>query len=370
MTAVLCSKYRNMETGATDSKIYNVVGDQVTLNPRYKCKQLFTDLLTPFNEVMRVPHYEAQPELMEASKTPKAVNPISEKEFYVGIWKTLKEYISENWSQTKHHVIQHSSGFDSRIMSSIIREIYRERGDDWLGEVALVCWGYERALAKKIAVTEGWAPNQFHSLPKDDAYFKRCLAFDYAWKGLNGASGYPINNPEWGFQVLRERGVVPEDPEKTQVWAASWFNEVFKALVKKESFEDGFIKFYYNCLNAQHGAAFDFEFVQPLMNPKTISFVVGARVKLPAPVIKARQRFMEQSCRKVRHIPRADPQKIPLPRKIFLQTIQDYNESWYGKTRKANVFKEMGIMAYNHWWEQWSLASLVEHLINEGIDVK
>lgn len=367
MKPILRNLFRNKETGKTDSKIYNVVGDTVTLNKNHVVKQHNASLSTIFKEVEVVPYTEAiSPELLVASRQPVDI-PMPENDFFNGILKTLKQYIEEAWSPNKHHLIQHSSGFDSRVMSTIIRQIYLERGDGWLGDISFVAWGRERDQAEKIVRAEGWKHEPFYSLPKNDKYFETGLDFGYAWRGLNGASGYPINNPHWAFRALQNKGVISQNPFGTQVWAASWFNETMKAKADRSGFEAAFFKTYYSNSCAQHGAAYLFEFVQPLLNPATIEHMVRARVSLPGSHSDIRKRLVKHVAPSLVQFSREDPATINIPKQYVNRAMSNYRKSSYGKGKNINA---TGKMRFHPWWAQWSTASLVEHLIEEGVRVK
>jgi len=360
--------YRNKETGKIDPKIYNVIEDRVSLNNRFKTKHYFKgDLSTLFNEIEIVPYPEAvSPEIIQASSHHPS-NPMSEHQFFDGIISTLKRFIRENWSPNKHHLIQHSSGLDSRVMSTIIHRIYEERGDEWLGDISFVAWGHEADLAKKIIVKEGWNADLFTSLPKDDNYFKHGLDPEYAWRGLNGSSSYPINNPHWAFDDLRRLGIIPNDLDRTQVWAASWFNEIFNAKLRGNNLKQGFLENYYYCTYAKFASAFEFEFVQPLFNSETIEHISRTRIKLGGTPNQVRRRLMVYVDKELDVFPRLTTNIKIIPRKYIQSTKEYYDKSWFGSKRPIPPYTEL---IHHPWWAAWSTAALCEQLINNGISVE
>ena len=54
------------------------------------------------------------------------------------MYDILKNVIERKWDTTKTHVVGHSSGYDSRVMSQIIKELGEKHGDDWLGDVIYI----------------------------------------------------------------------------------------------------------------------------------------------------------------------------------------------------------------------------------------
>ena len=360
--------YRNKETGQVNPKIYNIIDDVVTLNKKHEVKQHFLGQSSTIFEEVEIVHYTKaiSPELLKAARHPKDTV-LSEADFFNGLLKTLKQYIEDRWNPSKHHLIQHSSGFDSRVMSTLIRQIYLEKGDAWLGDISFVAWGHEVKLAEKIMRKEGWEHEVFHPLPKDDKYFDSALDFNYVWKGLNGAAMYPVNNPDWAFRTLQKRGAIPQDPLDTQVWAASWFNETMKVKASGTCFEEGFFNFYYNNTCSQFGAAYDFEFVQPLLNPSSIEHIVRNQVTMPGSSVHIRGRLVEYLDPELAQIPRLDDKIIEVPQLYHLRAISNYRNSDYGKNRATTFTKSV---KYHPWWAQWSIASLCEHLIEAGVKIR
>jgi hypothetical protein len=91
------------------------------------------------------------------------------KEIVAGIRQHLETY----WDSSKVHIMPHSSGFDSRIVSYIIKQIAEERGKDWLGEIYFFCLAPEVSDYYEIMDWMGWSRDKalaFDS-PKDPIDF-------------------------------------------------------------------------------------------------------------------------------------------------------------------------------------------------------
>lgn len=72
---------------------------------------------------------------------------------------TLKEHLKLYWDASKPNLFLHSSGYDSRILSSILAEL-RDEGFD-LGTIHFRCHDPEGPSFLKIMRRQGWAPNQY-----------------------------------------------------------------------------------------------------------------------------------------------------------------------------------------------------------------
>lgn len=73
--------------------------------------------------------------------------------------ETLKKHLREHWDATRPTLFCHSSGYDSRILSSILAEL-RDEGFD-LGRVHFRCRPPEERSFVSIMATQRWEPSQY-----------------------------------------------------------------------------------------------------------------------------------------------------------------------------------------------------------------
>ena len=359
-------KYRNVETKRESSKIYEVIEGKVTINREYVGGKFYVDSHnTLFREIEIVPYKDAIPKewLFEVKRRCK---PLSSAEFVDSLIKTLREHIKETWRKKKYHAVLHSSGWDSRVVSTIIRQLYEELGDSWLGEIRFVCYGSECKILKRILEAEGWKDAVPLILPFDDSYLKRSLDFQRAWKYVNGCAPYPVNTFYMNVNELANRHLIPEDPSKTQVWAASYFNELMKfAIEQKKGATSSFLRKYYYCTYAQFVSALSRNIIQPLLNPDTLRFVLEARTPLRDGI---RSMIVRKLNTKLASIKPCSSGKVMVSPSHFNSVLADYRGSWYG-INVSPPHKATNKMTYSDWWTAWSAASFVEHLIKKGVRV-
>lgn len=366
METSLRIKYRNRKTDRESTKIYDVIDGEVSLNDKYKVRRFYVnDHNTLFNEIVIVPYKNAVPQDWLVRTVCKK-STLSKTDFINGVLETLKEYIKETWSKTKHHVVFHSSGWDSRIISTIIRQLYVELGDSWLGELKFVCMGSECKNVKSILEIEGWNSELGIILQLDDAYFMHNLNFQMVWKYVNGYAPYPINNSLWGVNELKRRHMIPESPSETQVWAASFFNELISFISNRErNTVNDFLKRYYYCTYAQFASALPYDFVQPILNEDTIRFFLSFKTKFPKNLRHLAVKKLNPKLVDVLPCPSTRP---PIP-VVHLDRVRgDYKNSWYG-TNILQSQKFTDKLMYSGWWSAWSTASFIEYLIKQGIHV-
>jgi len=363
----LCRMLKNTVTGKASNHILNVVSSPLALNPRYIATQ-DGGSNTLFEEIVAVPYEEVLPTLyLKALLQLKPnSNRVSLSTFIDTFIRTLTIYIEKVWQPNKFNVILHSGGWDSRILSAILRRIYMKREADF-GKILFACYGEECSVLPEIMNIEGWSRNQYASIPRDDNYFSHHFNFQKAWWFLNGSSPYPVNDLFWTYKALSSQGKIPRDPRKIQFWSAVYFNEVFMYLhsVKPNPVEF-FINRYYNFWATNLISGLPFVFAEPVLNYKTLKCIVESQVDLSEDI---RARIMLKISPELCKVPRkTNPIRIVIPQKHRLKIETDYSTSWYGKNIQPDIKRDMRLI-HSPWWSAWSSASLVEYLIQKGVTV-
>jgi hypothetical protein len=139
----------------------------------------------------------------EISKELKKIKPVYDKSWKQKVYNKLKEIVFNHWDSNRFHVVAHSGGVDSRILSTIIKELTEQHGREWLGDVLFVENGGECETFKQIMKTQKWDKKQYLSYqegidPRE--YHRRGLDFKNLYKKYNGPVSYP-------FRVLLLLGV-------------------------------------------------------------------------------------------------------------------------------------------------------------------
>jgi len=135
-------------------------------------------------------------------------------------------------------------------------------------------------------------------------------------------------------------------------------------------FESAFVKHCYYCVNAQFGAAFDFEFVQPLYNPESIGHIAGAQVRFVGTPYDIRRRLVAHLNKKLAQIPRPEYRGTVAPFGVFNKAKKEYMESRYGLIHPDGFNPATREIKYAPWWAAWSAASLCEALSRNGVTIR
>ena len=88
--------------------------------------------------------------------------------------------------------MSHSSGYDSRTVSVVLRELRKKYGDNWLGEMYFVCWEPEIEDFKAIMDYQGWSEDRLILVKPGETvdYYKEFLSFDYVGRNYSEADRF------------------------------------------------------------------------------------------------------------------------------------------------------------------------------------
>jgi len=183
--------------------------------------------------------------------------------------KALECVIEQSWRPDRFHLICHSSGYDSRIVSYLIKRIAERRGKSWLGDILFVCWKPEIKQFRQIMAYEGWAPEcqaTYREDAADHEYFAELVKFDTFWRWVNDAQ--PCVWPDLLFtEQLVESGRIPCPLSEVQQLAGFGGNECLR-LPTKDLLEH----FYYHRWAARY-ATYPFEIIRPFTSYEVLRLV-------------------------------------------------------------------------------------------------
>lgn len=92
-------------------------------------------------------------ELLVSKPNYKEININVLAEMYI---ERIKTFISRYWKECKHHIMIHSGGYDSRIISKILFDYKGEIGNKEFGTIKLVCFKPELDSMEIVAKKIGW----------------------------------------------------------------------------------------------------------------------------------------------------------------------------------------------------------------------
>lgn len=360
--------------------LHRVIPEKVTIpkviNPHIFKQLLFGDHRTVFKEVSVVPYWEGRKDWIEAfqpRKIPQEI--VSTKEFAEKVFETMKRVIYESWKPNKFHLIPHSSGWDTRVISKAIKELHKEHGDEWLGEIKFFEAHGERDETIELMKLEGWSEDDFigYSDVSEPLEF-HAPSFDFktAWKRNNGVCGFPVNVWYTPLEWFQKKGLVPKSDvqlitgyganETTQaVWNEGWSLEwyywwIYYHALSIFPIRGEMIHPFYHIDMATTLHKYGLNQLSDFdgLNGNTFSRIVQEQL------------FPELN--QVKKLTRPEVTKkgfFDLSDRIIKQSIEDYKGSWLGKNFDKKLYA-INMVDYDEWWGMWSFASFCEHLISKG----
>ncbi len=363
--------YRNSVTGKVSDKIYDFTDvDELTFNNKYRYRVSGADLQTPFKEITVVPYEEVLPSYwFDLMKVKPRTKKVTVDGFMDGFKNALMKFIDKKWTSDKFHFVLHSSGWDSRILSAILRELYEKRGRKAFGRFVFICWGAEIPAFKKIMQRKGWSRNDYLLLPRfDDAYYSYFFDFKNACKYLNGSSSYPVNELYWALDVLRRSGKVTASNEETELWFAHHFNYAFLQLIgRRRNPIKAFLDENYYDLATNYLSSMPCKIVSPIDGLEPMRHIIESDIDKQTGL---RQRIAKRLNPELGAIPRV---RIPtgqlIPKRYLRQIKRNYDRSWYGRNIRRGLDIQP-LLKHNPFWVHWSTAALIDYYISEGVNIE
>lgn len=282
-----------------------------------------------------------------------------EKSSYSKLYKAIKNAIYQNWNPTKTHFIGHSSGYDSRVISTAIEELHQQHGNTWYGNTIYVEVLEEYPEFEEIMERQG-ITNYYIYDPLTSYEFS-----DFFQK-FNGVVGIAHNIYYDGYKYLEKEGYC--SLENSQFFNGYGSNGIDDCLERGKSLRN---YFRWVCqLQQQFLRTFTPDVVYPYWDYEVI------RSKAGLPITEGERITRNLAKRVAPHledIPTLENTQQIIDRgqnraHPFTKIKQWYDSSWYGKKNPYN--HELRYYEYHPFWVHYTTASLCEYLRNRGYKIK
>jgi len=284
------------------------------------------------------------------------------------IYDILKESIRQSWEPGKLHIIGHSSGYDSRIISNIAKELGEEYGSEWLGEVLCIEGLGEGDRFKEIMSAQGLNGIVYNEGVVPALHPEYSFRFKDFWSRYNGVNSFPVNQWYDSYQDLEDQGILSS--ENVQCFSGYGANETMEYATKKKGFKWYFRWHHY--LQLQKFKLWGDNWVHPFWDINVMKAVAGVNVRPKKERIS--KRIADECVPHLRHIPQL-PTRIlnergyrTLAPGLLFEVQKAYDASWYGKQVPVTMMADL--TTYRPWWTHYCVASLCEHLLEEGYEIK
>jgi len=279
------------------------------------------------------------------------------------LFDLVVQVIEEAWIPDAFHLVFQSSGWDTRIIAAAIKRLVQKNGTDWLGEGLLFLsnrWEATRFL--KVMQIMGWPRNQYTAYIEGEAneHFAQ-HAYD-TWRCA------PFPRPGNFFWYLQEwaegKGLIPD--ENVQAFTGLWANEVWHWFFPEcDWLRHARKKYRAHMIASQPIKARWVEY--PLVALPILDVLRKARQgELLNNGNALRREVSDFACPEAIRINRRNLSdgSHPISDRLQQELKAHYKQTEYGKWVQWQVPNNSGNATG---WGQWSMALLVEKLINEGV---
>lgn len=359
--------YHDPTTGLTDPLLWRIALTKRTLviSPKFSVGFDGTWKGSPFSEFTCIPASRPTPDIPPLDRKPYTI-----PEAAAHLLPILRERIAAVWQPEKIHFIYHSSGYDSRVISGLIRSLYQERGDDWLGTTFFITNKWENLAFIEIMARQGWAKEQWYvygAKIADSLYFLSSIDPHTTYFTLNAPCPIPANLWYYipcGFQT--DNGTIP-DLDACQGFSGYWSNETHETFLTND--REWYTRWgYWYSFNVMASLPMFFphmEFIYPTPEYQT---ALSQMIVQGVGDYKALRRAMaDLACPNCADIPNGmqSDRHHPIDDSIRHRMTDQYRQTWYGK-HVCKDFTAPTNSEFSPEWGKWSLASLCEFLLDQG----
>jgi len=196
---------------------------------------------TPFNEIIGTKAKDVIKSEYDCIFEPQLVTKLNVPEFAMQLKNIVKEYFLQVWDSNKNHIVFHSAGYDSRIISIVLMELREEKGSDWIGQIHFRCHQPECDDFNEIMKREGWDKSQYSCWEGSEKDY-----YDVGRKEvvLNGFVSYVQQMNFWS-------DIIPLEEEKHWVVITGVGDTIYKDFTLKKKYKTNLDeKFNYSMLDA------------------------------------------------------------------------------------------------------------------------
>jgi len=206
--------YRNVETGVTSSDLRTVLPKQLTVLSKYRRLIWQNGGNTLFRGIVMLPLRESlDSEGLALFDIPIGTREMSYGEYLQAMVEELRITVWNTWDPEKFHVVWHSGGYDSRIMSAAICDLFGPNIDN----VLFICFGSECNVSKQILEAEGWPRDRFVALDVDWIIDHNTDMHDMG-RWINGVTLQSLAFNHLTIEYLQSLDLIPNNDNVIQIY--------------------------------------------------------------------------------------------------------------------------------------------------------
>jgi hypothetical protein len=271
--------------------------------------------------------------------------------------------IQSAWKEDAFHLVFHSSGYDSRIISSAIKHLLMKHGSEWLGKGLLFLSNrWEADGFRKIMAAQGWDKSQYlvYDEGRDDEHFANAVY------NLSRCAPCPIPGNLWhylpGYAI--RKGAMPA--RDIQAFTGLWANEAWDCFLQTPNpWEKRISKHYGHHVMASLPVMANWV-EHPLVDNNILNNLRYIDYKDGK---KLRKDLANYMCPEAQNIKREGlhDRKHPISKRLRNELDSYYTSTYWGQKVPWHVPKDSELSTE---WGKLSMALLVEDLRLWGKNIK
>lgn len=282
------------------------------------------------------------------------------------LFDLVAQSIEDAWLPDAFHLILHSSGWDSRVISGAIKKLVKKNGTDWLGAgLFFLCNRWEMGNFTKIMQAMGWDADRYATYAEGAADEHFAVPVYDVWRcaPMPRPGNFFWYLPEWA----EKKGLIPS--ENVQTFTGLWANEVWNCFYPIANSDwPRRVRKKYGC----HMIASQPIKAQWVEYP-LVSLPILDVLRRTQPVCgignDLRREVSAFACPEAKHIERVNISdgSHPISGRLQLELDAHYKKTVYGQHVEWRVPNHSGSSTD---WARWSVALLTQKLIDNGAQCK
>ena len=278
------------------------------------------------------------------------------------LFDAVRQSIAASWRPEAFHVIFHSSGYDSRIISAAIKQLMLKNGKDWLGQgVLFLSNRWEATPFYAIMQAQGWDVEQHIAFTEGPDAEHFALGLCDLW----ASAPLPIPGNLWRYLIQWAQGKSMLPATNLQTYTGLWANEAWNAFLSVPNPWKGFVETWYgyNCMAALPVLT---EWVEyPLIDTNVLE-LLSRITPCSGDILRARvAQFADPDTLHIERLPYDDRKHVIAPaQRVYL-------EKRYADTYVAQIkpWTAPSTSEFSNDWGWYGLARLVDRLRGESVNV-
>ena len=276
------------------------------------------------------------------------------EDFAAALLAAMKKHLWETWDQWRPHIFLHSSGYDTRLISALLRSMNIDRN------ITYVCFEPEHKIFRKIADHMGWPKDKMFLLPENMEGYVEPLRFEEVGGHCSDANRISLHLWSWFIKEMATKD--------TQIVLGMYSDELYKNM------NLGTARFMTNYLHDVHWEWEGMDVYMPFLSCDWVWTLMKHKMRDWGADLRVRLKHMLISMvdKELADIPLGNiVSKKRFPESAVRSMQKDFSRSWYYRTvlKKGELPNGM-VKNAPPIWREYFKAAICEYLINEGCRIK